>query len=118
MTRKERLEAVIHGEISEELIEECKKELKKLNAQAAATLARSKETELYKENRAYGDRICELLQGNPGQPYTVADIMVEVAPELTRQRFTAICTSLVREGRIRATEVKIKGKGIRRAYYV
>ena len=118
MTRKERLEAVINGNITEELIEECKVELEKLKAQCARTLARSKETELYKENRAYGDRVCELLQDNPGQPYTVADIMTEVAPELTRQRFTAICTSLVREGRIQATEMKVKGKGVRRGYYV
>lgn len=118
MTRRERLEAVISGNITEELIDECKRELEKLNAQGAKVLEKSKETELYKVNRAYGDRVVETLKDNPGQLYTVADVMNEVAPELTRQRMTAICTSLVREGRIQATEVKIKGKGTRRAYYL
>ena len=118
MTRRERLEMVIRGEINEELIEECKVELEKLKAQGAKVLKRSKETELYKENRAYGDRVVELLQKAPGQTYTIADVMTEVAPGLTRQRMTAICTSLVREGRIKITEVKIKGKGNRKAYYV
>ena len=118
MTRRERLEAVINREITEELIEECKRELEKLNAHGAAALAKPKETKQYKENRAYGDRICEFLKNNSGQPYTIADVMAEVAPELTRQRMTAICTSLVREGRIGVVDVKIKGKGIRKAYFV
>lgn len=118
MTRRERLEAVINGNITDELIEECKIELEKLNERGAKILENSKKTDLYKENRAYGDRIVEILKNNPGQLYTVADVMAEVAPELTRQRMTAICTSLVREGRIKATELKIKGKGTRRAYCV
>lgn len=118
MTRRERLEAVINGNITKELIEECKRELLKLDERGAAVLAKSKESEKYKENRAYGDRVVEFLQNNPGQPYTVADIMTEVAPTLTRQRVTAICTSLVREGRISVEDIKVKGKGTRRAYRV
>ena len=109
---------IIRGEITNELIEECKIELEKLNERGAKILEDSKKTDLYKENRAYGDRVVEVLKNNPGQLYTVADVMAEVAPELTRQRMTAICTSLVREGRIKATEIKIKGKGTRRAYCV
>ena len=34
MTRRERLEMVIRGEITSELIEECKEELKKLDVQS------------------------------------------------------------------------------------
>ena len=115
MTRRERLEAIINGKISEELIADCKRELEKLNERGAATLARSKESEQYKKNRAYGDRVCEFLKGS-GEPVQVGEILAEVAPELTRQRMTAICTTLVREGRISVVDVKVKGKGIRRAY--
>ena len=117
MTRRERLEAVINGEITEELIEECKRELEKLNVQSAAALAKSKESEQYRENKLYGERVYEFLKRHDG-PVQVGEILTEVAPGLTRQRMTAICTNLVREGRIRAVEIKIKGKGKRRAYIV
>lgn len=117
MTRRERLELIIRGELSEELIEECKRELEKLNEQSAAANQKAKETEQYKENRAYGERVYEFLEGLE-EPVQVGEILAEVAPELTRQRMTAICTNLVREGRIRAVDIKVKGKGKRRAYIV
>ena len=117
MTRRERLEAVISGEITEELIEECKRELEKLDAHSAAANQKAKETEQYKENRVYGERVYEFLEGLE-EPVQVGEILTNVAPELTRKRMTAICTNLVREGRIRAVEVKVKGKGKRRAYVV
>jgi hypothetical protein len=117
MTRRERLEMIIRGEITPELIEECEEELKKLDERGAAALAKSKESEQYKENRVYGERVYEFLEGLD-EPVQVGEILAEVAPGLTRQRMTAICTNLVREGRIRAVEVKVKGKGKRRAYIV
>lgn len=113
MTRRERLEAIINGEITEELIEECKVELEKLNERSAAALAKSKTTDNYRENKIYEEKICEILGEEPVQIDTIRTV---VAPELSRQRMTAICTNLVREGRIRAVEVKVKGKGKRRAY--
>ena len=115
MTRRERLEMVIRGEITPELIEECKEELKKLDERGAAALAKSKESEQYKENKVYGERVYEFLK-ELNEPVQVGEILAEVAPGLTRQRMTAICTNLVREGRIRAVDIKVKGKGKRRAY--
>ena len=117
MTRRERLEMVIRGEITPELVEECKRELEKLDERGAAALAKSKESEQYRENKIYGERVCEFLKRHDG-PVLVGDILAEVAPGLTRQRMTAICTNLVREGSIQAVEVKVKGKGKRRAYIV
>lgn len=117
MTRRERLEAVINGEITEELIEECKRELEKLNVHSAAANQKAKETEQYRTNKVYEERVYEFLEGLE-EPVQVGEILTNVAPELTRQRMTAICTNLVREGRIRAIEIKVKGKGKRRAYVV
>lgn len=117
MTRRERLELIIRGELSEELINECKEELKKLNERSAAANQKAKGSEQYRENKAYGERVFEFLEGLE-EPAQVGEILAEVAPELTRQRMTAICTNLVREGRIEAVEVKVKGKGKRRAYTV
>lgn len=113
MTRRERLEMVIRGEINNELIEDCKRELEKLNERSAAALAKSKTTENYKENKEYEERICQILGEKPLQIGEISDIL-DIG--ISRQRLTAICTNLVREGRIRAVEVKVKGKGRRRAY--
>lgn len=117
MTRRERLEAIINGELTEELINECKEELKKLNERSAAANQKAKESEQYRENKLYGERVYEFLKRHEG-PAQVGEVLAEVAPGLTRQRMTAICTNLVREGRIQAVEVKVKGKGKRRAYTV
>jgi len=114
MTRRERLEAVINGEITEELIADCKAELEKLNEHKDKVLARAKESVNYKENKVYEERICEVLGE---EPKLIDEIRSMVAPELTRQRMTAICTNLVREGRIYAVDIKVKGKGKRRAYH-
>ena len=114
MTRRERLEAVINGEITEELIADCKAELEKLDEHKDKVLARAKESVNYKENKVYEERICEVLGE---EPKLVDEIRSMVAPELTRQRMTAICTNLVREGRIYVVDIKVKGKGKRRAYH-
>ena len=115
MTRRERLKAVINGEITPELIEECKVELEKLNERGAAALARSKTTDTYKENQAYAERVYEFLREKE-EPVQIGEILAEVAPTLTRQRMTAICTNLIREGKIESTDVKVKGKGTRKGY--
>ena len=117
MTRRERLEMIIRGEITPELVEECKEELNKLNERGATALAKSKESKQYKENKVYEERVCEFLK-NAEEPVQVGEILAEVAPQLTRQRMTAICTNLVREGRIYAVDVRVKGKGKRRGYMV
>jgi len=37
---------------------------------------------------------------------------------LTRQRVSSLCTILVKDGRITAEDVKVKGKGKRKAYSI
>lgn len=113
MTRRERLEAVIEGRITDELIDDCKKELEKLNERSAKALADSKESIRYKENQELGGRIYEILGTEPLQ---AEEIREKLGIEMTRQRVTAICTNLVREGKVETVEVKVKGKGIRKGY--
>lgn len=114
MTRRERLEAVINGNITDELIKECKIELEKLNERSAAALAKSKTTETYKENKVYEERICKVLDA---EPITVDELGERIQWPYSRQRLTAVCTNLVRERRISVMDVKIKGKGVRKAYH-
>ena len=112
MTRRQRLEMVIRGEINEELIADCKRELEKLDAKLGEVKAKERPT--YAENKDYEQRICEVLGE---EPKTIDQIYVEVDCTFARQRLTAICKNLIREGKIGSCEVKTK-KGKRKAYYI
>ena len=111
MTRRQRLEAVINGEITEELIESCREELEKLNAQGAG----AELTENQRKNAEIGEIILQILAD--GSHLQIEAIMAELQTSMSRQKITAICTNLIREGRIYSCDVKTK-KGKRKAYYV
>jgi len=115
MTRRQRLEAVIRGEITEELIEDCKAELAKLDERSARANEEAKTSANYVENKEYEERICAALDSDPIQ---IDELAERIGSTLTRQRLTAICTNLIREGRICSCDVKVKNKGKRKAYYV
>lgn len=117
MTRRERLEAVIRGEISEELIKSCREELAKLDERAARANEEAKTTANYVENKEYEERICAALR-EVSEPIQVDELGELIGSTLSRQRLTAICTNLIREGRIRSCDVKVKNKGKRKAYYI
>ena len=112
MTRRERLELVIKGEINEELIEDCKRELEKLNAHRY----HAKENQNYSENKEVEEKIVEVLARVEG-PVQVDELAELVGCTFARQRLTAICTNLIREGRIKSCDVKTK-KGKRKGYYI
>jgi hypothetical protein len=109
MTRRERLEMVIANNITEELIEECKVELEKLNASNASR----KPTAHQVENVKIGEDILALLSS---EPKFVEDVLAGLDGELTRQRVSGILTNLVKDGKVHSEDVKVKGKGKRKAY--
>lgn len=115
MTRRQRLEAVIAGNITEELIEDCKAELAKLDERSARANEEAKTSANYVENKRYEELICEVLTEEPIQ---IDELAERIGSTLTRQRLTAICTNLIREGKIQSCDVKVKNKGKRKAYYV
>ena len=112
MTRRERLEMVIRGEINEELIEDCKRELEKLDAHRT----HARENANAQENKEFEERICAaLLQAS--EPVQIDELAELVGCTFARQRLTAICTNLIREGRIMSVDVKTK-KGKRKGYII
>lgn len=113
MTRRERLEMVIRGEITEELINECKEELKKLDEHSAAVNEKAKTSERYLENKEFEKLILGVLTDEPKLIDEVAEL---TGIEVSRQRLSAICTNLARDGRICIVDVKVKGKGKRKGY--
>ena len=112
MTRRERLEMVIRGEINEELIEDCKRELEKLDVHRT----HARENANGHENREMEEKIVEVLARVEG-PVQIDELAELVQCTFARQRLTAICTNLIREGKIYSCDVKTK-KGKRKAYYI
>ena len=112
MTRRERLEMIIRGEINEELIEDCKRELEKLDVHRT----HARENANGQENREMEEKIVDVLTRVEG-PVQIDELAELVGCTFARQRLTAICTNLIREGRICSCDVKTK-KGKRKAYYV
>ena len=113
MTRRERLEAVINGNITEELISECKEELLKLDERSAKANQKAKESKNYLENKEFEKVVLNVVGAEPMQ---VGEILEKTGIGVTRQRMTAICTNLVREGSLESVDVKVKGKGVRKGY--
>ena len=113
MTRRERLEMVIRGEINEELIADCRKELEKLDAHRT----HARENANYNENKEVEERICAALREVSG-PMQIDELAELIGCTFARQRLTAICTNLIREGRLKSCDVKVKNKGKRKAYYI
>jgi len=109
MTRRERLEMVIANNITEELIEECKVELEKLNASNASR----KPTAHQVENVKIGEDILTILTD---EPKFVEDVLAGLDGKLTRQRVSGILTNLVKDGKVHSEDVKVKGKGKRKTY--
>ena len=114
MTRRQRLEMVIRGELNEELIEDCKRELEKLDAKLGEVKAKERPT--YAENKEFEGRILEVLAGE-SEPVQIDRLAELVGCTFARQRLTAICTNLIREGKIKSVDVKTK-KGTRKGYYL
>jgi len=112
MTRRERLEAVINGNITEELVEECKVELQKMDASNAKRA--SKQTEHQKVNAEIATTILGFLSSD--NEMMVDEIVANLGGDYTRQRVTGIMTNLVKSGSVVANDVKVKGKGKRKAY--
>lgn len=112
MTKRERLEMVIRGEINEELIEDCKRELEKLDVHRI----HARENANVQENKGFEEKIVEVLARVEG-PVQIDELAELIGCTFARQRLTAICTNLIREGRIKSCDVKTK-KGKRKGYYV
>ena len=116
MTRRERLEMVIAQNITEELIEECKAELIKMDE---ANAKRKEKVDPRKvENAEIMEKIVGVLSEST-EPMQIDPIVEALGIEgLKRQRVSSLCTILVKDGRITSEDVKVKGKGKRKAYSI
>ena len=106
MTNREMFNAIINGEITDELIEKAKAEIEKLDARNAAR--KNKPSKKSVENEPIKDAIKSVLTDTP---QTATEIAAKV--EISTQKASALLKQI--DG-LTVTDVKVKGKGARKGY--
>lgn len=109
MTNREFFNKVIAGEVNTEVVEMAKALLTKLDEKNAKR--KNTETKEQKENRVLMSKICELLAVNG-----MVASEIGKALEVSTQKASALCTLLVKEGRVSVADVKIKNRGTVKHY--
>ena len=111
MTYREMLTSIVNGTINEEVIEKATERLEKLDAENEKRKNRVSKKAL--ENEPVKARILEVLGE---EPKTAAEIGKEV--EISTQKASALLRQLVEDGKVEKTDVKVKGKGTQKGYFV
>ena len=113
MTKREMMEMVIAGNITDEVIEMAKAEIVKMDTKNEKR--RETASKKAQENAPIKDAIAEFLKGQD-EPITASAIGAEV--EISVQKASALCRQMVEDGKIKSTEVKVKGKGKQKGYFI
>lgn len=113
ITMRQYHEAVISGNITDDIIAKARAEIAKLDATNAKRA--EKAAEKAKENLPIKQAIFDFLVANGTK--TTAEIAkgVEVL-ESSTPKASAMCRQMVDEGRLTASDVSVKGKGKQKAY--
>ena len=113
ITLRDLLNAVVSGNITEDIRAKAKAEIAKLDATNAKR--QEKAAEKAKENLPIKQAIYDYLVANGTK--TTAEIAkgVEVL-EGSSPKASAMCRQMVDDGRLTASEVSVKGKGKQKAY--
>lgn len=111
MTKREMFEAIINGNINEEIIEMAQKEIVKMDEKNAKR--RNRISKKAQENEPIKVAIHDFLKGCE-DPTTASAIAEKV--KITTPKASVLCRQMVADGRLTSTEVKVKGKGKQKGY--
>lgn len=109
MTNREMYEAIINGNITDEVLTKCNENLAKLDERNKARA--SKPSKVQKENEPIKASILEVLTH---EPMLTGDIVAVVG--YTSNKIGALCRQLRDEGLVVESDIKVKGVGTRKAY--
>lgn len=110
MTKREVLNAIVNGEINEEVKAWAGAQIEKMDA--ANEKRRNSVSKKAQENAPLVKRIVEELLGE--EPLTATDIAA--ALEVSTQKASALARRAVAEGDAVAHDIKVKGKGTMKGY--
>ena len=116
MTKREFLNAVIANVEVAEIAEYAKAEIEKMDARNAKRSHTPSKTAI--ANEPIKAKIVEWLNALAGidGPKTASEIAEEIG--ISTQKASALCRQLVADGKISVGEVKVKGKGKQKCYFV
>lgn len=113
MTKREFMEKIIAGAVTEEeMIEYAKKEIEALDKRNAARSA--KPTAKQKENEVIKEQILEIFKE---QRRVIASVIGEKMG-ISTNKASALCRQLANEGKMIVEDIKVPKKGIQKAYTV
>lgn len=110
MTMREMYTMVIDGNVNEDVISKCKEEIAKLDKRNSSRSSQLSKVQI--ENAPIKEAIVSFLYGKE------ATLTTDIAEALEKStnKVGALCRQLRDEGRLVESDVKVKGKGIRKAY--
>lgn len=110
MTNREFYNAIVKANLGEDITNHALGEIGKLDAKN--TKRKETETKEQKENKVLmGTILANLSAGTP----TTASVLGTILGAST-QKASALCTLLVKEGKVSVSDIKIKGKGTVKGY--
>lgn len=111
MTYREMLTSIVNGTINDEVMEKAAERLEKLDAENEKRKNRVSKKAL--ENEPVKEAILAVLGE---EPKTATEIGSEV--EISTQKASALLRQLVNDGKVEKTDVKVKGKGVQKGYFI
>lgn len=112
MTNREAYNAVINGNIIDEVVSHFAAELAKLDARNKARSSKPSKTQL--KNEPIKAHLLEILAV---KPMTASEIH-EVDATLSTQKISSLCRQLVEAGKLAVEDVKIPKKGKQKQYHI
>lgn len=109
MTNREFYNAIINGDINDDVLAMAKAEIEKLDNRNAKR--RNTPTKEQKENEGHKQSILEALVDKPLLASEIA-----TATGLSTQKVSALGKLLEKDGKVTITDVKVKGKGTLKQY--
>jgi hypothetical protein len=112
MTNREFFNAIVNGELNDEVIEKAKSEIVKLDERNAKRASKPSKKSI--ENEPIKESIANYLVD--GERHLASEIAKSL--DLSVSKVSALCRQMVADGVLTVEDVKVKGKGMQKSYSI
>ena len=115
MTKREMYNAILAGEINDEVLAQVRAELDAMDATNAKRAVKAAEKREAKEaeKAPIREAVYAVISD---EPKTASDLIAEAGVEIKPQAIPALLKGLVEAGQVVKVDIKVKGKGSQRGY--
>ena len=115
MQKREMYNAILNGEINDEVLAQVRAELDAMDAANAKRAVKAAEKRVAKEAEKAPIREA-IMAVMSDEPKTASDLIAEAGVEIKPQAIPALLKGLVEAGQVVKVDIKVKGKGSQRGY--